>query len=131
MKANITHRKRRRVQRDGSVKHQVRWIVGWHIEGARNQRFFETRVEGVEFRNRVLTNEAPARPSNVTVGDSIRVWLETRKRTTRANTHTTYEYRAKPLEPLNGGRIDRLTTKSIREWMTESIRSTRQRSDRC
>ena len=116
MEANITRRKRRRVQRDGSIKHQVRWIVGWHIDGVRNQRFFETRVEAVEFRNRLLTNEAPARPSNVTVGDAIRAWLETRKRTTRANTHTTYEHRAKLLEPLTSVRIDKLTTKSIREW---------------
>ena len=116
MNINISRRKRRRVQRDGSIRHQVRWVVSWHIEGARNQRFFETRVEAVEFRNRVLTNEAPARPSNVTVGDAIRTWLETRKRTTRANTHTTYEHRAKLLEPLRSVRIDKLTTKSIREW---------------
>jgi hypothetical protein len=40
----------------------------------------------------------------------------TRKRTTRANTHTTYEHRAKLLEPLTSVRLDRLTTKSIREW---------------
>ena len=116
MEANITRRKRRRVQRDGSIKHQVRWIVGWHVDGVRNQRFFETRVEAVEFRNRLLTNEAPARPSSVTVGDAIRAWLETRKRTTRTNTHTTYEHRAKLLEPLTSVRIDKLTTKSIREW---------------
>ena len=116
MNINVTRRKRRRVQRDGSIRHQVRWVVSWHIEGVRNQRFFETRVEAVEFRNRVLTNEAPARPSNVTVGDAIRTWLETRKRTTRANTHTTYEHRAKLLEPLRSVRIDKLTTKSIREW---------------
>ena len=116
MNINITRRKRRRVQRDGSIRHQVRWVVSWHLEGARNQRFFETRVEAVEFRNRVLTNEASARPSNVTVGDAIRTWLETRKRTTRANTHTTYEHRAKLLEPLRSVRIDKLTTKSIREW---------------
>jgi integrase len=61
-------------------------------------------------------NEAHARPSNVTVGDAIRTWLETRKRTTRANTHTTYEHRAKLLETLRSVRVDRLTTKSIREW---------------
>jgi hypothetical protein len=102
MNVNITRRKRRRVQRNGSIKHQVRWIVNSHIEGVRNQRFFETRVEAVEFRNRLLTNEAPARPSNVTVGDAIRAWLEMRKRTTRANTHTTYKHRAKLLEPLTG-----------------------------
>jgi hypothetical protein len=39
-----------------------------------------------------------------------------RKRTTRANTHATYEHRAKLLEPLTSVRIDGLTTKSIREW---------------
>jgi hypothetical protein len=116
MDINITRRKRRRVQRDGSIKHQVRWIVSWHVDGVRNQRFFETRVEAVEFRNRLLTNEAPARPSNVTVGDAIRAWLETRKRTTRVNTQTTYEHRAKLLDPLTSIRIDKLTTKSIREW---------------
>ena len=116
MGINITRRERRRVQRDGSIKHQVRWIVSWHVDGVRNQRFFETRVEAVEFRNRLLTNEAPARRSNVTVGDAIRAWLETQKRTTRANTHTTYEHRAKLLEPLTSARIDTLTTKSIREW---------------
>jgi integrase len=116
MEANITRRKRRRVQRDGSVKHQIRWIVGWHVDGIRSQRFFETRVEAVGLRDRLLMNEAPARPSNVTVGDAIRAWLETRKRTTRANTLRTYEDRAKLLEPLTSVRIDRLTTKSIREW---------------
>jgi integrase len=116
MNINISRRKRRRVQRDGSIKHQIRWVVSWHIDGARNQRFFETRVEAAEFRNRLLTNEAPARPSNVTVGDAIRAWFETRKRTTRTNTHTTYEHRAKLLEPLRSVRIDMLTTKSIREW---------------
>ena len=94
MEANVTRRKRRRVQRDGSIKQQVRWIVGWHVDGVRNQRFFETRVEAVDFRYRLLTNEAPTRPSNVTVGGAIRAWLETRKRTTRANTHTTYEHRS-------------------------------------
>jgi integrase len=116
MDINITRRKRRRVQRDGSVKHQVRWIVSSHIEGVRHQRFFEARVQAAEFSNRLLTNEAPARPSNVTVGDAIRAWLETRKSTTRANTHTTYEHRAKLLEPLTSVRIDRLATRSIREW---------------
>ena len=116
MGINITRRKRRRVQRDGSVKHQVRWVVGWHVDCVRNQRFFETRIEAVEFRNSLLTNDAPARPSNLTVGDAIHAWLETRKRTTRANTHRTYEHRAKLLEPLRSVRIDKLTTKSIREW---------------
>jgi hypothetical protein len=125
MNINVSRRKRRRVQRDGSIRHQVRWVVSWHIEGVRNQRFFETRVEAVEFRNRVLTNDAPARPSNVTVGEAIRTWLETRKRTTRANTHTTYEHRAKLLEPLRSVRIDKLTTKSIREWH-EGIDAARQ-----
>jgi hypothetical protein len=116
MEATITRRKRRRVQRDRSIKHQVRWVVSWNLDGVRNQRFFETRVEAVEFRNRLLTNEAPARPSNVTVGNAIHAWLETRKRATRANTHTTYEHRAKLLDPLTSIRIDKLTTKSIREW---------------
>jgi hypothetical protein len=51
----------------------------------------------------------------VTVGDAIRAWIETQKRTTRTNTHRTYEHRAKLLEPLTSLRIDRLTTKSIRE----------------
>jgi hypothetical protein len=110
MGANITRRKRRRVQRDGSIKHQVRWIVGWQVDGARNQRLFETRAEAVEFRNRVPTNVTPARPSNMTVGDAIRAWLETRKRTTRPNTLRTYEHRAKLLEPLTSVRIDRLTS---------------------
>jgi hypothetical protein len=59
MEANVTRRKRRRVQRDGSIKHQVRSVVSWNTDGARNQRFFATRVEVVEFRNRLLTNEAP------------------------------------------------------------------------
>ena len=116
MEASITRRKRRRVQRDGSIKHQVRWIVGWHVDGVRNQRFFETRIEAAEFRNRLLTSHTYARPSNVTVGDAIRAWLETRKRTTRGNTHATYEHRAKLLEPLTSVRVDKLTTKSIREW---------------
>jgi hypothetical protein len=116
MEANITRRKRRRVQRDGRIKNQVRWIVSWNIDSGRNQRFFETRVKAVELGNRLLTNEAPARPSTVTVGDAIRAWLETRKRTTRANTLRTYQHRAKLLEPLTSVRIDRLTTKSIREW---------------
>jgi hypothetical protein len=83
MEANITRRKRRRLQRDGSIKHQIRWVVSWNIDSVRSQRFFETRIEAVEFRNRLLTNDAPTRPSNVTVGDAIRAWLETRKRTTR------------------------------------------------
>jgi hypothetical protein len=58
MEAKTTRRKRRRVQRDGSIKHQVRWTVSSHVEGVRSQRFFETRVEAVEFRNRLLTNQA-------------------------------------------------------------------------
>jgi hypothetical protein len=67
MEANITGRKRRRIQREGRIYQQSRWVVSWNIDIGPSQRFFETRVEAVEFRNRLLTNAEPARPSNTTL----------------------------------------------------------------
>ena len=62
-------------EREGSSQ-QSRWVVSWNIDSGPSQRFFETRVEAVEFRNRLLTNAEPARPSNTTLSaNAIRAWL--------------------------------------------------------
>jgi hypothetical protein len=115
MNINITRRKRRRKQRDGSIKWQVRWVVSWHNAG-RHQRFFASRAEAIEFRNRLLVDGKPAKPTNATVGDAIATWLEGKKRTTQANTAATYGFRAKLLDSLFQVRVDKLTTKDIRSW---------------
>lgn len=113
--ANITKRKRRRVQRDGSVKQQYRYVVNWN-DGGRNQRFFETRLEAQEFRAKLLINATPAKKSATTVGEIIKDWLTSKQRAVRGSTHTAYSYYAEKLEPLAETRIDKLTTKGIRDW---------------
>ena len=116
MNINITHRKRRRIQRDGSIKNQVRWVCSWHDEAGRHQRFYPTRSEAIEYRNQLLTNRASARSANspTTVGDAVSQWL--RSRSVRPVTLIKYEFQAKLLKPLMKMRIDKLTTRDIRSW---------------
>jgi len=123
MDVNITKRKRRRVQRDRSVKMQTRWVASYHLDGVRPdgkstriQRFFESKQEAIEFRSKLLSNAAPAKRTFTTVGDITQAWLASKRRTTRSNTFTTYEHRAKLLSPLFPLRFDKLATRDIRRW---------------
>jgi integrase len=112
---SITRRVRVRKQRDGSTKKQVRHVVSWH-NGKRNQRFFETKNEAIEYRDGLLRGVTSATPNGETVGDLVDKWLERQAKTIRPATQTAYFYYSRKLEPLFGVRIDKLTTKGIRSW---------------
>jgi integrase len=119
MNINISRRKRRRVQRSGAIRHQVRFVVSWHTEGQRIQRFFETHKQAQAYRTRLLIDGAErTRPieASATVGDAITAWMESKRRSCRGNTYQTYQHRIKLLEPLARVRIDSLNTRDIRAW---------------
>jgi integrase len=122
MDVNITRRKRRRVQRDGSVKYQVRYVVSYHLDDQRIQRFFEARGEAVEFRTALTKGRIPAKREPTTLGELMDRWLENKRGSVRPATYTAYFYYTKKLEPLRATQIGKLTTRAIREWYNNAIR---------
>ena len=123
MRISITSRKRRRVQRDGSVKHQIRFIVSYRHPRTlkRMQRFFSTRADAESARDRLLVNAAQGVPpptiKNLTVGAVIEAWLKAKEGSVEARTLHGYRQKlryAAPLEPLF---VTDVTPAELRTWL--------------
>jgi integrase len=111
---NITRRKRRRVQRDGSVKHQVRWVVNYRepVTGIRRQLFFDRLKQAQDKRAELIAATdrgayVPARNS-LAVADVVGSWLEAKRAVLKPNTIPGYEARCHlivgPLLPTHARR---------------------------
>jgi integrase len=146
---NLTRRVRRRKLKDGSVVEQRRYVLNWRDPrtGEREQRFFERQRDAQERRSELIAAyERGALASsrrNVTVGDAVVAWLETKRGTVRPITFATYAFQSRyvvgplptgearraiihsgkgakpkdrPIELLGREKVQELTTRRIRAW---------------
>jgi integrase len=141
MRVSVTSRKRRRVQRDGRIKFQTRYILNYRDPNTnrRVQRFFETEKEALQARDELVLRAAtgvlvpPPKPShNPTTLEVVEYWLASKRGTARDETIEEYRrysrYVTGPVpkapnsrvprrvEPLGPVLVAELTPADIRRW---------------
>ncbi len=121
MEINITKRRRRRVQRSGEIKWQVRWVLNFKERGKRRQRFYESKEEATAARDRLLEAHVTGAPlptrTNLTVEGAIDYWLEAKRGEVEPETIEDYRKYSAHLTRLIGHvLISDLTTGDIRKW---------------
>jgi integrase len=108
--ANITKRRQRRVQRDGSVKEYDRYILNFRDPktGKRMQQFFERQKEAQSEQRRLLVDMEQgtfhAQKKQPTVAEAYEYWLNDRSGAVKDITKSGYSYyRSYIVGPLLAG----------------------------